>query len=243
MPSRWPGRARAVIVTITVVGLVVLGASWAGAERRTQSGGFQAEQQTLEQAAGPNAALVLDQARMLEAQLGIPESSGEFTAANIGSGLAQTQKSLSDIAKLITAGSYVAGLGFAVAAIAKFKAHKDNPTQEHISQPIVFLFVAAALIFLPGIFKSAGGTLYDGATQAEVAAGVDNLFAAVTPVVSEAARDGLTKPGDHGALLPAKAEERIRSTLQARGLTGQGLEAMTTLASLTVGAIVAGARV
>lgn len=78
------------------------------------------------------------------------------------------KSNLGAIAQLITAGSYVAGFGFAVAAIVKFKAHKDNPTQVHISQPIVLLFVAAALMFIPSVFKTAGGTLFGSGTQATV---------------------------------------------------------------------------
>jgi hypothetical protein len=67
---------------------------------------------------------------------------------------------LEAIAKLITAASYVAGLAFAVGAIVKFKAHKDNPTQIPIGTPIALLFVGAALIFIPSVFKVAGGTLF-----------------------------------------------------------------------------------
>lgn len=64
------------------------------------------------------------------------------------------------LAKLITAGSYIAGFGFAVGAILKFKAHKDNPQQIPIGTPIALLFIAAALIFLPSIFATAGHTLF-----------------------------------------------------------------------------------
>jgi intracellular multiplication protein IcmD len=74
---------------------------------------------------------------------------------------------LTGVAKLITAGSYVAGMGFAVGAVVKFKAHKDNPTQIAISVPITLFFVAAALIFIPGVFTASGGTLFgSGATVA-----------------------------------------------------------------------------
>ena len=37
--------------------------------------------------------------------------------------------SFTSLTKLITAGSYLAGLGFSIGAIMKFKQHKDNPTQ------------------------------------------------------------------------------------------------------------------
>ena len=50
--------------------------------------------------------------------------------------------------------------GFGAAAIAKFKAHKDNPTQIPVGTAIVLLFVRAALIFLPYIFSMGEATLF-----------------------------------------------------------------------------------
>ena len=77
---------------------------------------------------------------------------------------------LGSIAKLITAGSYVAGFGFAVAAILKFKAHKDNPQQAPLSAGVMLLFLSAALIFLPTVFKTTGATLFGSSgTQAGIA--------------------------------------------------------------------------
>jgi len=80
--------------------------------------------------------------------------------SGIGSVASNVTGNLGGIARLITAGSYVAGFGFAVGAIVKFKAHKDNPTQIPISMPIALLFVAAALIFIPSVFRSTGMTLF-----------------------------------------------------------------------------------
>jgi len=77
--------------------------------------------------------------------------------AGIADNIASTFASL---AKLITAVSYVAGMGFAMAAILKFKAHKDAPTQIPIGTPIALLFVAAALLFLPSLFTIAGQTVF-----------------------------------------------------------------------------------
>lgn len=68
---------------------------------------------------------------------------------------------LQALAKLISSGAYIAGMGFALSSILKFKAHKDNPTQVPISTPIVLLFVAAALLFLPSVFQTAGVTLFE----------------------------------------------------------------------------------
>ncbi|MDA8561920.1 type IV secretion protein IcmD [Gammaproteobacteria bacterium] len=79
---------------------------------------------------------------------------------NFGSIASTVTGSLGGIAQLITAGSYVGGMGFAVAAVVGFKAHKDNPTQSALSKPIVLLFVAIALIFIPNVFSSGGATLF-----------------------------------------------------------------------------------
>jgi intracellular multiplication protein IcmD len=68
--------------------------------------------------------------------------------------------SYGNIASLISAASYVAGFGFALGAILKFKAHKDNPTQIPIGTPIALLFVGAALLFIPTIFSVSGATLF-----------------------------------------------------------------------------------
>jgi intracellular multiplication protein IcmD len=80
--------------------------------------------------------------------------------SGIGSIASNVTGNLGNIAKLITAGSYTAGMGFAVGAIVKFKAHKDNPTQVPIGMPIALLFIGAALIFVPSIFASSGATLF-----------------------------------------------------------------------------------
>lgn len=80
----------------------------------------------------------------------------------IGTVAATATANLKDIARLITAGAYVAGMAFAVGAVVKFKAHKDNPTQIPIGTPIALLFVGAALIFIPSVFKASGSTLFGG---------------------------------------------------------------------------------
>lgn len=83
-------------------------------------------------------------------------------ASGVGvGGVAQNVTSnVANIARLVTAASYVAGMAFAVGAIVKFKAHKDNPTQITIGVPIALLFVGAALIFIPTVFKVSGQTLF-----------------------------------------------------------------------------------
>ncbi len=55
--------------------------------------------------------------------------------------------SFTSLTKLITAGSYAAGVMFSVEQIEEFKLHSDNPTQVPIGTPIALLFAAAALTF------------------------------------------------------------------------------------------------
>ncbi|MHB1946482.1 MAG: type IV secretion protein IcmD [Gammaproteobacteria bacterium] len=81
-------------------------------------------------------------------------------SAGIGGVALKVKNNLSSIAKLITAMAYVGGMAFAIGAIVKFKAHKDNPTQIPIGTPIALLFIGAALIFIPSVFSTAGGTLF-----------------------------------------------------------------------------------
>ncbi|HSW69641.1 MAG TPA: type IV secretion protein IcmD [Gammaproteobacteria bacterium] len=95
-------------------------------------------------------------------------SGAETGGGGIGKVASNVTGNLADIAKLITAGSYVAGFGFAVGAIVKFKAHKDTPQQIPLGQPIAFLFVGAALIFIPSVFKTTGTTLFGSGTAGKV---------------------------------------------------------------------------
>lgn len=92
---------------------------------------------------------------------------------DIGTVASNVTSTFVEIAQLITAASYVAGLGFAVGAILKFKAHKDNPQQITVGVPIALMFVAAALIFLPSMFDVAGGTLF-GSSDA-LSAGITGI--------------------------------------------------------------------
>lgn len=81
-------------------------------------------------------------------------------AQTIGGMASQITESFTNLAKLITAGSYLAGLGFSIGAIMKFKQHKDNPTQIPIGTPIALVFIAAALLFLPSILGVTGATMF-----------------------------------------------------------------------------------
>lgn len=99
-------------------------------------------------------------------------SSNDPTLGNVASTITGSFKQL---AMLITAGAYMAGIGFCMASMLKFKAHKDNPTQIPIGTPIALLFIGAALIFLPNIFKIAGYTIFGSTTGAGGVTGTTGL--------------------------------------------------------------------
>jgi intracellular multiplication protein IcmD len=86
---------------------------------------------------------------------------------SLGDVAGEVTKSMSNIAILITSASYVAGVGFALMGMLKFKAHKDQPQQVPLSQPIVLLCIAAGLVFLPSFIKTAGQTIFKGGTAAD----------------------------------------------------------------------------
>jgi intracellular multiplication protein IcmD len=83
---------------------------------------------------------------------------------------AQMTKQIISLSGLLVIISYISGIGFAIAGIVQFKAHKDNPQQTPLSKPLVYLGVGAALLFLPTILSSAGTTLF-GSDQSSQGAG------------------------------------------------------------------------
>jgi intracellular multiplication protein IcmD len=94
---------------------------------------------------------------------------------NIGAVADRVTNSFGKLAQLITATSYVAGLGFAIGAVLKFKQHKDNPTQIPVGTPVALLFVAASLLFLPSILETAGGTLFGSGARTSGVKGVADV--------------------------------------------------------------------
>lgn len=70
------------------------------------------------------------------------------------------------LAGLLVIVAYVAGIGFALAGVIQFKAHKDNPAQVPLSKPIVYLAVGGCLLFLPALMGTAGNTIFGGEQKA-----------------------------------------------------------------------------
>ena len=97
-------------------------------------------------------------------------------AATISSIATTVTTEATAIAKLLSVTAYVAGVGFALAGVLQFKAHKENPQQVPLSKPVVMIVVAACLLFLPTILNVAGATLFgSSATSAATAGGGEGL--------------------------------------------------------------------
>lgn len=85
-------------------------------------------------------------------------------AAGSDVGLGKVASTVTDqlgaMANLMVYVAYVSGVGFALAGILQFKAHKENPQQTPLSKPIVLIIVAACLLFLPSVMSAAGGSIF-----------------------------------------------------------------------------------
>lgn len=114
-------------------------------------------------------ALCLASANVMFAQTA--GGSGSAPTNSLGAIAENVTGSFGAFAQLITAGSFVAGSAFMLAALFKFKAHKDNPQSAPIGTPIALLFIGAAMIFLPLIFSSAGATLFGSQASSQNATG------------------------------------------------------------------------
>lgn len=83
-----------------------------------------------------------------------------FAGENLGTMASTLTSTFSSVGSAITALSYIAGLGFAIASILQFKQHKENPSQTPIGKPISQILIAAALLFLPSMFTAVGNTIF-----------------------------------------------------------------------------------
>ena len=77
------------------------------------------------------------------------------TNPNLGTIASSVTSSFTQLAKLVIASAYLAGLGFSIGAIVKFKEHTDNPTQIPLGTPFALEAVSAALTFLPTVTAKA----------------------------------------------------------------------------------------
>ena len=78
----------------------------------------------------------------------------------IGQAFDRMTDSINPFVYLTIAISYIAGIGFSVASLFKFKQVKDNPQQNTIGTALTMLVLSAALIFLPGLYAPLGRTMF-----------------------------------------------------------------------------------
>lgn len=64
------------------------------------------------------------------------------------------------LATMMIAISYIAGIGFVIASLFKFKQHKDNPTQIPLGTPLALMVIGIILVFLPLLFGPIGRTIF-----------------------------------------------------------------------------------
>lgn len=93
-------------------------------------------------------------------QLGASTAFAAGSDAGLGAIATNVTGQLSSMAQLLVYVAYVAGVGFALAGILQFKAHKDNPQQTPLSKAVVLIIVAACLLFLPSVMSAAGGSVF-----------------------------------------------------------------------------------
>ncbi|NNM58867.1 MAG: type IV secretion protein IcmD [Legionellales bacterium] len=96
-------------------------------------------------------------------------------AASLGSVAKTIQGNFSDVSKLMTSAAYIIGVGFVIASLFKFKAHKDNPTQEQIGKPIALLFIGASMIFIPSVMKTGGATIFGSSASSAGVSGISTI--------------------------------------------------------------------
>lgn len=82
--------------------------------------------------------------------------------SGIGGIATNITQSFEAVGQLIVAIAFLAGIGFIMAAIFKFKQHKDNPTQIPLGTPLAMLVIGAFLVFLPSLIGPAGVTIFGG---------------------------------------------------------------------------------
>ena len=102
-----------------------------------------------------------------------------------------------EIGALMIGTAYIAGIGFGISAIFKFKQHKDNPTQVPVGTPFALLAISVLLVFLPSIYKPAGQSIFGtgddlvgGSTEGTGLTGIPGSEHVVIPPAGGGAQSG-----------------------------------------------------
>jgi intracellular multiplication protein IcmD len=96
--------------------------------------------------------------------------------SGIGGIATQVTGEFSSLGKLIMAVAFLAGIGFVMASMFKFKQHKDMPQQNPLGVPITHLVLGAFLIFMPSLIAPAGYSIFkDAKPGGFTGSGVTNI--------------------------------------------------------------------
>ena len=91
---------------------------------------------------------------------------------SLGDVAATVTSSFANLAKMISAISYIAGFAFSIAGVFKLKQHKDNPQQIAVTIGITLIALGIGLIFMPSIFQMGGATLFGTNAQTAGVTGI-----------------------------------------------------------------------
>ena len=80
---------------------------------------------------------------------------------DIGGAAKKLTDTFTDIGKLLVGSAYIAGFGFVIAGIFKFKLAKDSHGQIPFSTPIAIVAVGAALLFLPSLVQVVSQSVFE----------------------------------------------------------------------------------
>lgn len=103
---------------------------------------------------------ILKSASYLALALGAASAFSSSSATTLGTLATTITTSFEQFGELMLGIAFVAGIGFVIAAVFKFKQHKDNPTQVPIGTPFSLLAIGVALIFIPSFIAPAGATIF-----------------------------------------------------------------------------------
>ena len=95
-----------------------------------------------------------------------------------------------NLMNIIIGSAYLAGLGFAIAAMMKLKAVKDNPQQNSIAMPLSYVAISVFLVFITSLLVPVSETLFG--TDDDVQAGA--LGQGSSSLVSGATSQQATQP-------------------------------------------------
>ena len=124
---------------------------------------------------------------------------------------ASDEPTLDMIRHAIVGLAYLAGLGFEVGAILKFKAHKDNPRQTVLGKPTALVFIGASIAFIDKSAAIAGASLFGQASQARAVATDERNQASAALARSELPRTVRPASPPAPPPTPSSQNRRLRS--------------------------------